>query len=72
MRKLHKYLDNLDDNYKVFQFFRIISNGFSTSYNTRAMYSGSQLRQNRSGRPFWDIFQKQGNAALFLNGFCED
>ncbi|CAG9322159.1 unnamed protein product [Blepharisma stoltei] len=74
MQNLANYLENLNKtgNSQVFQFFRIISNGISTAFNTRAMYSGSQLRQNRSGRPFWDIFQKQGNAALFLNGFCED
>ncbi|CAG9331242.1 unnamed protein product [Blepharisma stoltei] len=57
---------------EVFQFFRIISNGFNTEYNTRAMYTGSQLRQNRSGRPYWDFMRGQGNVALYINGFCED
>lgn len=58
--------------FEVFQFFRLMSNGFNTEYNTRAMYTGSQLRQERSGRPYWDLMRNQGNAALYLNGFCED
>lgn len=63
---------NKTEKYETFQFFRIISNGFNTEYNTRAMYSGSQLRQNRRGRPYWDFFRGQGNVAAYINGFCED
>lgn len=63
---------NKTEKYETFQFFRIISNGFNTEFNTRAMYSGSQLRQNRRGRPYWDFFSGQGNVAAYINGFCED
>ena len=57
---------------EVFQFFRLFANGFATEMNTKAMYTGSLNRRERSGRPYWDIFRAQGNAALYLNGFCED
>ena len=74
MEEVTEYLEYLNNTgkYEVFQFFRIISNGFNTEFNTRAMYSGSQLRLNRRGRPYWDIFRGQGNVAAYVNGFCED
>ena len=74
MEETIEYIEYLNSTgkYEVFQFFRLISNGFNTEYNTRAMYSGSQLRQNRRGRPYWDIFSGQGNVAAYVNGFCED
>jgi len=57
---------------EAFQFFRLFANGFATEMNTKAMYTGSLNRRERSGRPYWDIFKSQGNVALYLNGFCED
>lgn len=63
---------NSTGNSQVFQFFRLISNGFATEMNTKAMYTGSLNRRERSGRPYWNIFKEQGNAALYINGFCED
>ena len=74
MEEMTTYLEYLNNTgkYEVFQFFRIISNGFNTGFNTRAMYSGSQLQQDRRGRPYWDIFSGQGNVAAYINGFCED
>ena len=74
MKHLSGFLEELNSSsdYEVFQFFRVLTNGFSTDYNTRAMYSGSLLMQNRSGKPYWDLFKSQGNVALYLNGFCED
>ncbi|OMJ87057.1 hypothetical protein SteCoe_11298 [Stentor coeruleus] len=74
MKEMSEYLEHLNSTgkYEVYQFFRIISNGFNTEYNTRAMYSGSQLRQDRRGRPYWDFFSGQGNVAAYINGFCED
>ena len=74
MEEVVEYLEYLNNTgkYEVFQFFRIISNGFNTEFNTRAMYSGSQLRQERRGRPYWDFFSGQGNVAAYINGFCED
>jgi hypothetical protein len=63
---------NKSEKFETFQFFRIISNGFNTEFNTRAMYSGSQLKQERRGRPYWDFFSGQGNVAAYINGFCED
>jgi hypothetical protein len=76
-RKMDEMIQTLEEfnqtgKYETFQFFRIISNGFNTEYNTRAMYSGSQLRQERRGRPYWDFFSGQGNVAAYINGFCED
>ena len=54
MEEMTTYLEYLNNTgkYEVFQFFRIISNGFNTGFNTRAMYSGSQLQQDRRGRPY--------------------
>ena len=74
MDEMKDYLEYLNNTgkFEVFQFFRLISNGFNTEYNTRAMYSGSQLRQDRIGRPYWDFFSGQGNVAAYINGFCED
>lgn len=74
MEEVVEYLEYLNstNKYEIYQFFRLISNGFSTEYNTRAMYTGSQLRQNRRGRPYWDFFSGQGNIAAYVNGFCED
>jgi len=63
---------NATGNSQVFQFFRLVSNGFATEMNTKAMYTGSLNRRERSGRPYWNIFREQGNAALYINGFCED
>ena len=63
---------NATDNFEVFQFFRLVANGFATEMNTKAMYTGSLNRRERSGRPYWDILRSQGNAALYINGFCED
>lgn len=76
-RKMGKLVDvltalNATDTVEVFQFFRLITNGFSTEQNTKAMYTGSQLRRERSGRPYWDIFKGQGYATAYINGFCED
>lgn len=72
MSHTKQFLENLSQNNEVFEFFKLNSNGFSTEQNTKAMFTGSLLKQNRSGRPFWDIFRNQGNAALYINGFCED
>ena len=63
---------NSTGNSEVFQFFRLVSNGFATEMNTKAMYTGSLNRRERSGRPYWEILRRQGNAALYINGFCED
>jgi hypothetical protein len=74
MESLTATLEHLNNtnSFEVFQFFRIISNGFNTEYNTRAMYTGSQLRRERNGRPYWDFMRGQGNVSLYINGFCED
>ena len=63
---------NKTKGFEVFQTFRLSAIGINTEINTKALYAGSQYRQNRSGRTLWDIFQKQDNAVLYLNGFCED
>ena len=36
------------------------------------MYTGTQLRRERRGKPYWQMFRDQGYATLYLNGFCED
>ena len=74
MEEMANYLEYLNNTgkYEVFQFFRLISNGLNTEFNTRAMFTGSQLRKERRGRPYWDLFSNQGNMAAFINGFCED
>ncbi|CAG9316162.1 unnamed protein product [Blepharisma stoltei] len=77
MRKLVKTVKKMEflnstNEYDVFEMVRLSTIGFNTELNTKALYTGSQLRQNRSGRPIWEIFQKQDNAVLYLNGFCED
>ena len=63
---------NKTKEFEVFQTFRLATIGFNTEINTKALYTGSQYRQTRSGRPIWEIFSNQNNAVLYLNGFCED
>jgi hypothetical protein len=58
--------------YDVYQFFRVVTIGFNTENNSKALYTGSQFRQSRAGRPIWDVFHSQGNKMMYLNGFCED
>ena len=58
--------------FEVFQTFRLTTIGYNTEINTKALYTGSQYRQSRSGRALWDIFAGQNSAVLYLNGFCED
>jgi hypothetical protein len=74
MGELTEFLETLNrtESVEVFQFFRLVTNGFSTEQNTKAMYTGSQLRRERSGRPYWDILRGQGYVAAYINGFCED
>lgn len=77
MRRMQKTVQKLEalnksENFEVFQMMRLSTIGYNTEVNTKALYTGSQYRSNRSGRPLWDIFQKQGNAVMYLNGFCED
>jgi hypothetical protein len=76
-RKMRKTADvlntlNATDDSEVFQFFRLHTNGFSTEWNTKAMYTGSQLRRERRARPYWHMLRDQGYVSLYLNGFCED
>lgn len=76
-RKMRRTVETLNflnatDLVEVFQLFKVVSNGFNTEENTKALYTGSQQRKDRSGRPFWDVFHKQGNAVAYINGFCED
>lgn len=63
---------NNTESYEVFQTFRLTTIGYNTEINTKALYTGSQFRQGRGGRPLWSIFSKQNSAVLYLNGFCED
>jgi hypothetical protein len=74
MKKTVKKLEKLNktQDFEVFQMFRLSTIGYNTEINTKALYTGSQFRSSRSGRPIWDIFKEQGNCVLYLNGFCED
>lgn len=77
MRRMKSTVKRLEEiketkEFEVFQSFRLSTIGYNTEVNTKALYTGAQFRQSRSGRPLWDIFQKQNNAVLYLNGFCED
>jgi hypothetical protein len=65
------YLNSTEE-IEVFQMFKVVSNGFNTEENTKAIYTGSQFSEGRAGRAFWDVFQRQGNAVAYINGFCED
>lgn len=56
MRKLDKTVEQLkklnnSGEFDVFEMVRLSTIGFNTELNTKALYTGSQLRQNRSGRP---------------------
>jgi len=53
---------------EIAEMLRMVTVGFNTEFNTKAMYTGSLFRQDRAGRPYWDIFRSQGNVALYLNG----
>lgn len=74
MQQTVKTLESLNSSkdFEVFQSLRLSTIGYNTEVNTKALYTGSQFRQSRSGRTLWSIFQRQGNAVLYLNGFCED
>ena len=75
MRKMQATVDTLErlnSTYRVFQMLRLSTVGYNTELNTKAIYTGSQARKERSGEPIWKIFKEQGNAVLYLNGFCED